>query len=108
MGQCVIFLRINNCLWPIIWEFDISNSMMTINEAPLERRLSITSFNDDYSAGISDIESRLMHLGFIHGATIEIKKKAPFFKEPLLVEVRGRLVALSRSEAGLVRVEVSE
>ncbi len=89
-------------------EFDIPNSMMTINEAPLKQRLSITSFKDDYSSGISDIEARLMHLGFIHGATIEIKKKAPFFKEPLLVEVRGRLVALSRSEANLVSVEVCE
>jgi Fe2+ transport system protein FeoA len=47
-----------------------------------------------------------MHLGFVNGATIEVKKKAPLFKEPLLVEVRGRLIALSKAEAELVSVEV--
>ena len=80
--------------------------MMTINQAPLFKRLIITSFQKKDSESISDIESRLMHLGFIDGATIEIKRKAPLFKEPLLVEVRGRLVALSKAEAELVSVEV--
>jgi Fe2+ transport system protein FeoA len=47
-----------------------------------------------------------MHLGFIDGATIEVKRKAPLHQGPLLVEVRGRLVALSPSEADLVSVEI--
>lgn len=55
---------------------------------------------------MSDIESRLMHMGFIFGETIKVTRKAPLFKEPLLVEVRGRSVALSLEEAGLVEVEV--
>lgn len=76
---------------------------MTINQAPLQKKLIITAYKN---TELSDIESRLLHLGFIDGETITIKKKAPLFKEPLLVEVRGRLVAMSSSEAELVNVEV--
>lgn len=78
---------------------------MTIKEAPLQQLLTVCSVGDGEE--ISDIESRLMHLGFIQGAIICIKKKAPLFDEPLLVEVRGRMVALSAAEARLVTVEVN-
>ena len=76
---------------------------MTINQAPLQKKLTITSSK---TTELTDLESRLLHLGFVKGETIVIKKKAPIFKEPLLVEVRGRLVAMSSSEAELVNVEV--
>lgn len=71
-------------------------------------KLVVRSFPDHHESEISDIESRLMHLGFIHGELIEVKKKAPLFREPLLVEVRGRMVALSSEEANLVTVEVHQ
>lgn len=79
---------------------------MTINQAPMHKKLIVRSFSNNEIKEFSDIESRLMHLGFIDGATIKITRKAPLFKEPLLVEVRGRSVALSFTEAELVRVEV--
>lgn len=79
---------------------------MNISQAPLNSTLKVTSFSSDESRDLSDIESRLMHLGFIHGEMISIKKRAPFFKEPILVEVRGRMVALTTIEASLVGVEV--
>lgn len=81
---------------------------MTINQAPLGINLTVCSFAIYEEREISDIESRLMHLGFIFGEKIRVTKKAPLFKEPLLVEVRGRSVALSFDEANLVRVEVSK
>jgi Fe2+ transport system protein FeoA len=77
---------------------------MTLKDAPLQQMLTVSSVG--HSELISDLESRLMHLGFIQGARVAIKKKAPFFQEPLLVEVRGRMVALSADEAALVQVEV--
>lgn len=80
---------------------------MTINQAPLNTKLVVLSFSSHHIGELTDTESRLMHLGFIAGATIKISRKAPLFKEPLLVEVRGRSVALSFSEAELVRVEVA-
>lgn len=79
---------------------------MTINQAPLKTNLIVRSFPNDHGAEISDIESRLMHLGFVFGQTVRVTRKAPLFQEPILVEVRGRAVALTREEAALVRVEV--
>lgn len=81
---------------------------MTINQAPLKTKLTVRSFQIHETQEFSDIESRLMHLGFMDGENIRIVKKAPLFKEPILIEVRGRSVALSFAEAELVRVEVSE
>lgn len=73
----------------------------------MKTKLIVRSFPIQEVREFSDIESRLMHLGFIDGATIQVTKKAPLFKEPLLVEVRGRSVALSFSEAELILVELS-
>lgn len=87
--------------------FDISNAM-TIIDAPLNKKLIVRSFFVSEDRDYSDIESRLMLLGFIDGQTIRVAKKAPLFKEPLLIEVRGRMIALSKNEAKLVNVEVSE
>ena len=77
---------------------------MKINQAPLFKKMTVRSFELSEARELSDAESRLMHLGFIHGATVELKKKAPFFEGPYLVEVRGRLVALTKDEAELVSV----
>ena len=74
----------------------------------MHTKLIVRSFSIHDVREFSDIESRLMHLGFMDGETIRITKKAPLFKEPLLVEVRGRSVALSFAEAELVTVEVSK
>ena len=85
----------------------VYRTSMTINQAPLNHLLVVRSFScKDEDRDLSDIESRLMHLGFIAGQVIKVTKKAPLFQEPLLVEVRGRQVALSLAEAGLVEVEV--
>lgn len=81
---------------------------MTINHAPMNTKLIVRSFHIQEVRDFSDIESRLMHLGFLDGEIIKVVKKAAFFKEPLLVEVRGRSVALSFSEAELVNVEVAK
>ncbi len=80
---------------------------MTINQAPMNIKLIVRSFHIQEVREFSDIESRLMHLGFLDGESIKVVKKAALFKEPLLVEVRGRSVALSFSEAELVKVEVA-
>jgi Fe2+ transport system protein FeoA len=80
---------------------------MTLDLAPLRKSLTIQSFGTDDQSVIGDLESRLMHLGFIQGAQIIITQKAPFFKGPLLIDVRGRKVALTISEAKLVQVEVN-
>lgn len=79
---------------------------MTINQAPLHTKLIVKSFSSHEVGEFSDVQSRLMHMGFIAGEEVRITRKAPIFKEPLLVEVRGRSVAMTLEEAGLVSVEV--
>lgn len=74
----------------------------------MNKKLKVRSFSIQELREFSDIESRLMHLGFLDGEIIKITRKAPLFKEPLLVEVRGRSIALSFDEAELVSVEVQE
>lgn len=80
--------------------------MLTLFEAPLQTGLIVVSFHVNDSRDLNEIESRLMHLGFFEGERVKITKKAPFFREPLLIQVRGRLVALSKAEAKMVEVRV--
>lgn len=77
---------------------------MTIYEAPLNVNVIVQSLHDE-SKEYSDLESRLMHFGFVHDAVIKVTKRAALFKDPLLVEVRGRLIALTKSEAQLVQIK---
>jgi Fe2+ transport system protein FeoA len=78
---------------------------MTLNEASLNQRLKVLSFSDEEHIELNDLESRLIHLGFHFGSMIRIVRRAPLFQEPLLVEVRGRLVAMTLSESLLIKVE---
>lgn len=82
--------------------------MVTLNQAPLNKKLLVRSFAETEERDFSEIESRLMLLGFLDGQPIRLSKKAPLFNDPFLVEVRGRMVALSRDEALLILVEVAE
>jgi Fe2+ transport system protein FeoA len=91
--------------WQYPWSL-IYQTTMTLYSAPISKPLTVRSFSEDHAVDISDLESRLMHFGFVHGATIVIRKKSFFFKGPLLVEVRGRLIALTKSEADLVEVSL--
>lgn len=79
---------------------------MTLADAALHSRLKVLSFPDKDLEELSDMESRLIHLGFHHGGIVKVVKKAPLFKEPYLVEVRGRMIAMTRDEALLISVEV--
>ncbi len=81
--------------------------MMTINFAPLGKKLIVRSYRESDQREFNEIESRLMLLGFLEGENIRVVKRAPIFKAPFLVEVRGRMIALSESEAMLIQVEVT-
>jgi ferrous iron transport protein A len=50
-------------------------------------------------------QTRLLEMGFIEGSRIEIMHEAPWGKDPIIVRVRGALIALRRQEADAVRVE---
>jgi ferrous iron transport protein A len=58
----------------------------------------------------SDISSalRLMEMGLIEGARVELLHEAPFGGDPIVVRSRGTLIALRRSEAMKVRIELAD
>ena len=47
---------------------------------------------------------RLLHLGFVSGKNVRILNKAPFFRDPILVEVAGSQIALTEWEAAHILV----
>ncbi|MGE0626995.1 MAG: ferrous iron transport protein A [Hyphomicrobiaceae bacterium] len=55
----------------------------------------------DATAGFSagEIENRLIELGFIEGASVEILHQGPIAGDPIAVKVNGTTIALRRHEA---------
>jgi ferrous iron transport protein A len=51
---------------------------------------------------------RLMEMGFVEGATVEVKHEAPIGHDPIAVEVRGTLIALRRNEANAIEVRIDQ
>jgi ferrous iron transport protein A len=49
---------------------------------------------------------QLLDLGILEGAEFEIAHEAPFGGDPIAVHVRGSVLALRRSEASEIRVQV--
>jgi Fe2+ transport system protein FeoA len=84
--------------------FDTSNNMNLLH-APIHSTLMIKSFPPDNHLPVDDVESRLMHLGFIFGAEIKIVHQT-LLQKSFLVEVRGRKIALTFNEASRIMVEV--
>jgi Fe2+ transport system protein FeoA len=53
----------------------------------------------------ADLKGRFFQLGFNPGATIVLKRKAPFFSDPLLFEIGESQIALTKQEASYILVE---
>ena len=77
---------------------------MNLNHSPLNTPLRIVDISP--SADLDVISKRMMEIGFIKGAVIEIRHQAPIVHDPLAVMVRGMVVALRRYESERVTVEV--
>jgi ferrous iron transport protein A len=55
-----------------------------------------------------ELERRLIELGFIEGAQVEILHEGLFGRDPIAVRVNGNTVALRRREAMAIVVEAAE
>ena len=53
----------------------------------------------------SELTRRLLQIGFVEGATVEVSLQAPFSRDPIAVRVRGAQIALRRNEADLITVQ---
>lgn len=78
--------------------------MITLDIAPINKKLLVNGINLGNKEN-ELIESRLMHLGFIKNEPVIIIQKAPYFQIPILVEIKGRRIALSFEEAKMINVE---
>jgi ferrous iron transport protein A len=54
----------------------------------------------------AELESRLIELGFIEGARVEVLHEGPFGRDPIAVRVNNATVALRRREAMAIFVTV--
>ena len=79
-----------------------SSDVMSLGQLPRGKKGIISRLGSpDYS---SHIVERLMHMGLLEGALVEVMHEAPFGKDPIAVKVRGSLIALRRHEANAVEV----
>ena len=73
----------------------------------LETTLATLALNEPHRItdlkGDSVIVSRLREIGFVRGEEVQVRGRMPF-GEPLLIEIRGAVVALRKSEAACVRL----
>jgi Fe2+ transport system protein FeoA len=76
---------------------------MNLSEATIAipQRVTAITMRDDGD----QIARRLMELGFIAGAIVEVRHQAPLSKDPIAVLVRGMVVALRRYEAERILIE---
>ncbi|MGY8985862.1 MAG: FeoA family protein [Sphingomonadales bacterium] len=54
-----------------------------------------------------DLCSRLIEIGFDEGARIEVLHESPISKNPMAIEVNGRIIAIRRIEAEAIEVKTS-
>lgn len=60
------------------------------------------------AGNINELERRLLELGFVEGAAVEVLQEGLFGRDPILVRVNDTRIALRRREAAYVRVEVGQ
>jgi ferrous iron transport protein A len=56
----------------------------------------------------SELESRLLELGFVEGAEIRVLHEGPFGRDPIAVRVNDTTIALRRREAMAILVTPSD
>ena len=72
-------------------------------------RMTLATINSNHVARIQDLEgdpvvvSRLREIGFVRGEDVCVRGRAPF-GDPILVELRGAIIALRKAEAACVRL----
>jgi ferrous iron transport protein A len=65
---------------------------------------------DEGAGGLpaSELESRLLELGFVEGAEIRVLHEGPFGRDPIAVRVNDTTIALRRREAMAILVTPSD
>ena len=64
--------------------------------------------NGAHGLPAAELESRLLELGFVEGAEVEILHEGPFGRDPIAVRVNNTTIALRRREAMVIFVTASD
>lgn len=80
---------------------NITTSLATLSQLPAGRRATIQALRGGHA-----FCSRVANLGFTVGTTVLVQQN--YGHGPILVSVRGALVALGRAEAEKIAVRVEE
>jgi ferrous iron transport protein A len=81
---------------------------MTLGTAPLHflgRIRAIAASTCASNLPPAELEKRLLEMGFVEDAEVEIRHEGLFGHDPIAVCVDGAVVALRRREAGAIQVE---
>lgn len=78
----------------------IGNSKLALAQLPVGSEARVIAVN-----GTSRVMRRLLEMGVIPGVTVKVIKAAPF-GDPIEVRVRGYSLAMRRSEADAIEVQV--
>lgn len=74
---------------------------MTLDQAKLNHSYIIKQL----SSVDDEMAAKLNQCGFFIGARVVLKRKAPIFRDPLLVEVEGSQIVLAKEHAKNIDVE---
>ena len=86
----------------------ISNGAVALGAAPVGfagRIEAIRVVASDHDLPSSELERRLIELGFVEGARVKILHEGLFGRDPIAVRVNEAAVALRRREAASILVE---
>jgi ferrous iron transport protein A len=84
-----------------------ADGMGTLGFAPVGfkgRIRSICVGADDHGLSAAEIERRLIELGFVEGAQVEVLHQGLFGRDPIAVHVNETTIALRRREAAAIMV----
>lgn len=88
----------------------IDQQTLSLGDARIGFRGHITAL-DPSRAGVglepAELERRLIELGFVEGATVELLHQGLFGRDPIAVRVAHGTIALRRREAMAILVEVA-
>lgn len=56
----------------------------------------------------AELERRLLEMGFVEGAVVEIRNQGLFGRDPIAIRVDNATVALRRAEANAIHVEAMD
>ena len=74
----------------------------------MARLLAVEVRSDDHGRPAVELEPRLIELGFVEGARVEVLHQGLFGRDPIAVRVNEATVALRRREAAAITTEIRQ